>query len=100
VLLISIVALMKFYNQKRQSASQAKKLETPDSNSNTATQTLVTQILKISLPGYKEVEPIAFRLLRKLAEGGGGSVHVGEALSAKCATFGKVIIIKQIAGKP
>jgi hypothetical protein len=68
-------------------------------NSITATSTLVTQILKIALPGYKEFPSSAFRTTTKLAQGGGGSVYLGEALSPKCGTFGPVIIVKQVAGK-
>jgi hypothetical protein len=63
------------------------------------TQTLLAEILKISLPGYKELGPTAFRTIRMVAKGGGGSIYLGEALTAKCAIHGKSIIVKQFAGK-
>jgi hypothetical protein len=62
------------------------------------TQTLVTNILKISLPGYKEINSMAFRFLRMLAKGGGGEVYLGEALTKQCMLYGNQIIIKRITG--
>jgi hypothetical protein len=98
--LIIIVLLSRLYYHKRNLASKFEAPEIPkDTSSSTDTQTLVTQILRIALPGYKEFDPIAFRIISKLAEGGGGSVYLGEALTTKCAVYGKVIIVKQIAGK-
>jgi hypothetical protein len=98
LIMLSIVVFIKcFYRKSQLLVSQN---ETSESNvtANT-TQTLVTQILKISLPGYKEFAATMFRVIRKLTEGGGGIVHIGEALSFKCSIYGKTIIVKIIAGK-
>jgi hypothetical protein len=88
-------------------ANQFKSVEASTSNSGpvtessvtNATNTLVTSILKISFPGYKELTSIDFRTSQLLAEGGGGVVFVGDALSKKCSVFGKQVILKQIAGE-
>jgi hypothetical protein len=61
-------------------------------------QTLVTSVLKISFPGYKEVNNSQYRRIKILTRGGGGSVYLGEALSNTCAVFGKDIIVKVMNG--
>jgi hypothetical protein len=88
--------LYKFYYSK---AKIYQKSEQSTTSTATETQTLVTDILKISLPGYKELSSFDFRLVTKLAQGGGGEVYIGEALSPKCGIFGKQIIVKQFFGK-
>jgi cytochrome bd-type quinol oxidase subunit 1 len=93
MLLLIVLLAIYFCHYKRRPTIIKELSEKPDSGSTSnVTQTLVTQILKIALPGYKELEPIAFRLLKKLAEGGGGSVYLAEAISPKLALTGKSII--------
>jgi hypothetical protein len=100
VILLPIVAFSIYYYCKRKLTSKQETREALNLASvSNVTQTLVTQILKISLPGYKECGAIEFRMLKRLAEGGGGSVFIGEAFSSKCAAHGKTIIIKKIGSK-
>jgi hypothetical protein len=94
----AIAFLMHNFRFKTKAKHFSSQTDTSSQASGLETQTLVTQILKIALPGYKELFSRDFRLLKKIAEGGGGKVYVGEVLTAKWQTHGKQVVVKQIAG--
>jgi hypothetical protein len=86
-------------------ARLVKKPETGHTDSTTQhvsveTQTLVTQILKIALPGYKELHALDFLVLRSLTRGGGGEIFLGESLSKRSTIHGKQVIVKKFPGMP
>jgi hypothetical protein len=97
MVLVFVLIVYRYKSVKRINLPVDPKLNTESAS--VETQTLVTQILKIALPGYKELTEMDFRILRKLAKGGGGEVFLGEALSKKSMVFGHHIIVKQFGGK-
>jgi hypothetical protein len=63
------------------------------------TETFVTTLIKLSFPAYKELSSTEFRTLKKLAEGGGGEIYIGEALSTKALVYGRELIVKKLSNQ-
>jgi serine/threonine protein kinase len=60
--------------------------------------TLFTKTTGISKPAYLEANSNEFRMIKQIAQGGGGVIFIGEFLSgSKSALYGKTIIIKKLA---
>jgi WD40 repeat protein len=97
VLLLGTILFFIYRRQlrKNQSFKKDEPLSDFSESSLIATQTLVTSFLKISIPGYKELTPLDFRIIKKLAQGGGGHVYLAEALSLKCSKFGNIVVVKK-----
>jgi serine/threonine protein kinase len=59
--------------------------------------TFVTKTTGIAKPAYLETDTREFRLLKQIAQGGGGTVYVGEFLTeSKVSRFAKTIIVKKV----
>jgi hypothetical protein len=94
---IFIFGLLFLFIRRRFSKVKAEN-QSSDLTQASLTETLVTTILKISLPGYKELQAVEFRTVTKLAEGGGGVVYLGEGLSKRSRILGNQIVIKILSG--
>ncbi|KAI3657153.1 hypothetical protein MP638_002345 [Amoeboaphelidium occidentale] len=60
--------------------------------------TLFTKTTGISKPAYLEANSNEFRMIKQIAQGGGGAVFIGEFLSgSKSTLYGKTVIFKKFA---
>jgi hypothetical protein len=96
VLIVTISSYMLYAYGKKKATDSTPKV---DSTSITDLETLVTSILKIAVPGYKEITASEFRTINIIAKGGGGEVYMGEILSKKGKVEGKQVVVKKISGK-
>jgi hypothetical protein len=99
VIIVVLVLLLIYKRSSKPVVERQTESSTQSAVGNEITHTLVTQILKIALPGYRELTTNDFRVVKRLAKGGGGEVSIGEALSQKSSIFGRQVIVKQFAGK-
>jgi serine/threonine protein kinase len=56
--------------------------------------TLFPSSIGLAVPGYCEVPSDSFALLRQIAEGGGGQIHIAQAMTPETSIYGQNLIVK------